>query len=130
MSLHRLITNPLAGLTQSHYTQAMTNIFLPRALIALLAAASLSACTTPETRLRTGLMDAGLSQPMASCMAQRMTDRLSVTQLRRLSALAKTGELDPRRTSYDKLMHHIRALGDPEILQVTGSAALGCSLGG
>ena len=115
---------------QSHYTQAMTNILRARALTALLALASLSACATPEARLRTGLMDAGLSQPMASCMAQRMTDRLSVTQLRRLSALAKTGELDPRRTSYDKLMHHIRALGDPEILQVTGAAALGCSLAG
>ena len=115
---------------QSHYTQAMTNILRARALTALLALTSLAACATPEARLRTGLMDAGLSQPMASCMAQRMTDRLSVVQLRRLSALAKTGELDPRRTSYDKLMHHIRALGDPEILQVTGAAALGCSLAG
>ena len=108
----------------------MTNTLSARALIALLAASALSACATPEARLRTGLMDAGLSQPMASCMAQRMTDRLSVTQLRRLSALAKTGDLDPRRTSYDRLIQHIRALGDPEILQVTGAAAIGCSLAG
>lgn len=106
----------------------MTTIFRAPALIALLAATTLSACATPETRLRTGLMDAGLNEPMARCMAQSMTDRLSIMQLRKLNALAKTGGLDPRRTSYDKLMHHIRALGDPEILQVTGAAALSCSL--
>lgn len=113
---------------QPHYTQAMKNITLAPTLITMFSAALLSGCATPETRLRTGLMDAGLNQPMATCMAQSMSDRLSITQLRKMSALAKTAGLDPRRTSYEKLMHHIRALGDPEILQVTASAALGCSL--
>jgi len=51
---------------------------------ALLLPLLLSACAIPEARLRTGLQNAGLSQAMASCMAERMVDRLSLMQLRRI----------------------------------------------
>lgn len=73
-------------------------------------------------------MRAGLSPPMAGCMAESLTDRLSNAQLRRLASLADTKDLDPHRTTVDELMHHIRALGDPKILRVTASATIGCSL--
>jgi hypothetical protein len=97
--------------------------FAALALIVLL-----SGCATPETRLRTGLMDAGLSASMAGCMAKSMTDRLSTNQLRKLRSLHKAGKMDLRNTSYDQLVHQIRALGDPEILTVTSSAAIRCAL--
>ncbi len=62
-------------------------------------------------------------------MAKPMADKLSIGQLRKLSALAQATRLDPRRTTYDEFIHKIRALGDPEILRVTAGAALGCTFG-
>jgi hypothetical protein len=101
--------------------------FTPLALCC--AALALSACATPEAQLRTGLVSAGLSKPMAGCMARPMARDLSLGQLMKLRSLSKVGDLDPRNTSYDQFMRRIRALQDPEILRVTASAALGCALG-
>jgi hypothetical protein len=108
---------------------------LPRAAqvlsfaLALPALALLSACATPETQLRTGLVNAGLSKPMATCMARPMSQELSLNQLLKLRSLSKLPETDLRKTSYDQFLRRIRALQDPEIMKVTASAALGCALG-
>jgi hypothetical protein len=93
--------------------------------LALLAACAVS----PEAQLRAGLVKAGLSEPMASCMAQPMAEKLSVEQLRKLRSLARSSDLDVRTASYTQVLREIRALGDPQIVQVTASAALGCALG-
>ncbi|HWJ70986.1 MAG TPA: hypothetical protein VNS79_13175 [Sphingobium sp.] len=110
----------------------MTALALPRrsgrfAALALLIIA-ISGCTTPETRLRTGLIEAGLSAPMAGCMAKAMTDRLSTGQLRKLGALHRASKVDLRDMSYAELTQQVRALGDPEIIAVTTSAAVRCTL--
>ena len=47
------------------------------ALLVPIVALALAGCATPETRIRTALTEAGLSKPVASCMADRMVDRLS-----------------------------------------------------
>lgn len=102
----------------------MRRAAFPLLLVPLL----LSACATPETRLRTGLVDAGLSPAMAACMADRMVDRLSLLQLRRLSSL---GDLKGRRIadlSVGRFLHNVRALGDPEILTVATSSTAVCAL--
>jgi len=95
----------------------------PLALLAL----SLSACATPEKRLRTGLMDAGLSRAVATCMADRMAERLSLLQLRRLDSLAGLRDKNAGDLTLNQFLHRVRALKDAEILTVTvGSAAI-CS---
>ncbi|WP_231848691.1 hypothetical protein [Sphingobium sp. SYK-6] len=99
------------------------------ALAPLCALLALSACATPEAQLRQGLVNAGLSEPMARCMARPMVEKLSTGQLMKLRSLGRTADLDPSRTSYNELMRHLRAMQDPEIIRVTASAALGCSLG-
>lgn len=99
------------------------------ALPALAAALLLAGCGGAEEKLRNGLISAGLSDGMATCMAKPMARDLSMGQLMKLNSLSKVGRLDPRRTSYDQLMHQIRALNDPEILRITGAAALGCAFG-
>jgi hypothetical protein len=93
------------------------------------AALLLTACGGAESKLRNGLISAGLSQPMAACMAKPMAQQLSINQLRKLNSLSKVGNLDPRKTSYDKMIHHVRALGDPEILRIATSAAVNCAIG-
>ena len=93
-------------------------------LIALLGACS---SLSPESRLRTGLEQAGLSPRMSACMAERMADRLSLTQLRKLQSLGAFRKSHSEPISVDRLLHDLRALGDTEIVAVTGKAALSCS---
>ena len=90
--------------------------------------ASLSACATPETRVRDGLVDAGLSRPLASCMAARMVDRLSLMQLRRIGRLGDLRDENPREMTVDQFLHRARALGDPEIWAVMSSSAAICAI--
>ena len=91
-------------------------------LAALLA---LAACAIPEARLRRGLENAGLTRPMAACMAQRMADRLSLIQLRRIGDLPYASS----SVSVSEFLHRIRALGDAQILGVSTSAAALCAVG-
>lgn len=96
----------------------------------LAAALLLAGCATvsPESRLRAGLMDAGLSPRLATCMAERMVDRLNITQLRRLQSLASLRKTDLGTLSVDRFLYKVRALDDPEIFLVTSKAAISCAL--
>lgn len=94
----------------------------------VLLALTLSACATPETRVRTALIDAGLSKPVASCMAGRMVDRLSLIQLNRLSGLKKLRGQDMRKVTVDEFLKRTRSLQDPEILGVVSSSGLICAI--
>lgn len=91
----------------------------------LLIPLSLSACAVPEARLRTGLVNAGLSRPLAACMAERMVDRLSLAQLMRIADLPRAREAE----SVDKFLRRIRSLGDPEVVAVATSSAALCAMG-
>jgi hypothetical protein len=89
---------------------------------------ALTACATPESRIRAGLVSAGISPPVAACMATRMVDRLSLLQLRRLQSIStlkgeRIGDL-----TIAEFLHRARALDDPEILRVVTSAGLRCAL--
>jgi type IV pilus biogenesis protein CpaD/CtpE len=97
------------------------------ALVAVTVLA-LSACATPETRVRTALIDAGLSKPIASCMADRMVDRLSLIQLNKLSGLKKLRDKDLRKLSVDEFLKRTRSLQDPEILGVVTTSGLICAV--
>ncbi|MEP7350129.1 MAG: hypothetical protein ABI668_09285 [Sphingorhabdus sp.] len=99
-----------------------------RISVIILAVSALSACATPETRVRTALQDAGLSKPIASCMADRMVDRLSLGQLNKLSGLKKLRDKDLRQLSVDEFLKRTRSLQDPEILGVVTSSGLICAV--
>jgi hypothetical protein len=100
-----------------------------RSLLMLSISLLLAGCGGAEGQLRTGLERAGLAPSLAACMAKPMAKDLSLGQLMKLRSLGKVSKLDPGRTSTDKLLHHLRALGDPEIVSVTSAAAIGCALG-
>lgn len=89
---------------------------------------ALSACATPETRVRTALMDAGLSKPIATCMADRMVDRLSLIQLNKLNGLKKLRGQDMRKVTVEEFLRRTRSLQDPEILGVVSSSGLICAV--
>jgi hypothetical protein len=92
----------------------------------ILAALLLASCATPEARLRTGLINAGLAERMAACMAARMVDRLSLMQLRRIGDLPRARE----SVSVEEFLHRVRALRDPEILAAAATAAGRCGVEG
>jgi hypothetical protein len=96
-----------------------------RRLLILAAALAAAGCaqTIAEHRVRSALLDAGLSERNADCMAQRMVDRLTVAQLRKLEALR--GE---KRSLADYVLA-VRRVGDPEVIGVTASSAALCTTG-
>jgi len=97
----------------------------PQLMPAFVAAAMLAGCATPETRLRDGLVNAGLSPPLAGCMAHRMAGRLSLGQLMRLRDLPQARE----SVTIGEFLHRVRALRDPGILTITSSSAALCATG-
>jgi hypothetical protein len=88
----------------------------------------LSACATPESRVRTALLDAGLSKPVSTCMAQRMVDRLSLGQLQKLSRLSALRGSRIGDLTVGEFLKKTRALGDPAIFAVVTTAGLGCAI--
>ncbi|MDB5677556.1 hypothetical protein [Sphingomonas bacterium] len=96
-----------------------------RRLILLAAIVALTACSTPEAMTREGLVNAGIPKATAACMADRMVDRLSLLQLRRLSGLAKAGRSKDR----GQFLYRLRSLKDPEILSVVSNSAALCATG-
>ncbi len=96
--------------------------------IAFLLALSACATMSPEAKVRTRLMEAGLSRPMASCMAERLVDRLSMQELRRLGSLSKLGTRRVGDMTIDELLHRLGALNDPHILKVVAKAGIGCAI--
>ena len=63
----------------------MRNLVLVLALLTVL-----TACTPSKLaygQVKSAMIDAGLSEPTAACMAGRMTDKLSLLQLNRLKQL-------------------------------------------
>lgn len=94
--------------------------------VLIMAAAGLCACTPSKLaqgQVKSALSEAGLSDPTAACMAERMTDRLSLAQL------AKLRRLKGANRSLSQFVDAVRRVGDAEALQVTVSSAAVCSTG-
>ncbi|WP_300536727.1 hypothetical protein [Sphingosinicella sp.] len=101
-------------------------------LFVLTAAALLAGCAASyESRIERSLTSAGISRPVAGCMADQMVDRLSTTQLKRLARFAKgVDRREVERMSLREIQKRFQAIGDPEIVEVVTRAGLGCALMG
>ncbi len=69
------------------------------------------------------MIDAGLSEPNADCMATRLTDRLTLVQLQKLK------QLKGERRSLADYAAAVRRVGDAEAVSVTASSAFLCASG-
>ena len=81
---------------------------------------------TIEHRIAADLVDNGLPQPMAGCMAGRMATRLSLAQLRRLQAAFAQDDHGEAATVSGAL-ESIRQIDDPETIEVAASSAALCA---
>ena len=101
------------------------------ALPVLAIALTTSGCVQEiaESRVHSALVEAGLSDKNASCMAGRMVDRLTISQLRKLEALkARPGERE-RPVTIGEYVERVRRVGDSEVIAVTASSAGLCAVG-
>ena len=96
-----------------------------RATVALgvLALAACSPSKLAYGQVKSAMMDAGLSEANSACMAERMTDRLTLGQLQKLKQLK--GE---KRTLFDYVAS-VRRVGDSEAIEVTATSAALCASG-
>ena len=99
-----------------------------RIILGAIALSALAGCATPETRVRNGLMSAGLSAPVSACMADRMVDRLSLGQLNKLNGLGKLKNRNPGDVTFKEFVKQTRSLQDPEIVGVVTSSGLICAV--
>ena len=99
----------------------MRNGIFAAALILMLAACAPSKLAYGQ--VKSAMIDAGLSEPNAACMATRMTDRLSLGQLQKLK------ELRGVKNSVWEYVRAVSRVGDAQALQVTASSAALCATG-
>lgn len=98
-------------------------------LLLIASLAALGACSSlAKPSVETALRDAGLRAPMAACMAERMTDRLSIAQLQKLSRLKgapgeKVGDL-----SVGEMLARVNRIDDPEVVSVVTTSGAACAL--
>jgi len=83
-----------------------------------------------EHSVRVALVEAGVPEKQAECMAPRMAERLTPQQLRKLERVApEEGEGRLPRNAGEALAR-IRRVDDPEAVEVTARAAAACTFGG
>ncbi|WP_374418414.1 hypothetical protein [Novosphingobium arvoryzae] len=97
-----------------------------RTIAIVLALGALAACSPSKLaygQVKSAMMDAGLSEANSACMAERMTDRLTLDQLQKLKQLKgeKRGLMD--------YVAAVRRVGDTEAIEVTASSAALCATG-
>jgi hypothetical protein len=100
---------------------------------ALSAIIFIGACAQPfEGRVASRLAEAGLSRPMADCMAKRWVNRLNVAQLQKISGLSEDlkRERSQRRLTVGRFIERVREVNDPEVFEVVSSSTALCALGG
>lgn len=94
--------------------------------LAIIGMVALAACTPSKLaygQVKSAMVDAGLSEPNAACMAERMTDRLTIGQL------SKLRQLKGEKRSLTDYVAAVRRVGDAEALSVTASSAALCASG-
>ncbi|MFN5780841.1 MAG: hypothetical protein ACK44O_15415 [Novosphingobium sp.] len=91
--------------------------------LAVLASAACSPSKLAYGQVKSAMMDAGLSEANSACMAERMTDRLTLGQLQKLKQLK--GE---KRNLADYVVA-VRRVCDAEAIKVTATSAALCASG-
>ncbi len=94
--------------------------------VPVLLIVALAACSPSKLaygRVKSALLDAGLSERNSACMADRMTDKLTLVQLQKLERLK--GE---KRSLLD-YVSAVRRVGDVDAIEVTASSAALCTTG-
>jgi len=105
----------------------MRKALLPLLLTCGLIAAT-AGCVNREGVIRQHLVQAGIPESLARCMADPLNRELSDEDLRKLAQLAGTVKGDPARMSYGQVLSALSTLGDRHLTEVSLRTAAGCAL--
>ena len=81
-----------------------------------------------QERVEGALLANGLPAPMASCMAEKLTDKLSISQLQKLEKLGPQGGETAIPNSSAAAIERLRRVEDSEAVSVLIGAATTCGL--
>lgn len=79
-----------------------------------------------EARVEAALLGNGFPEPMAACMAERLVDRLSINQLRKLERLAPQEGESPIPLSTGQAMARLRRVDDRQAVETLVTVGGGC----
>lgn len=78
-------------------------------------------------RIESALVDRGVPQPVAACMVTRMSERLTISQLRELERLGEREGEAGLPASTVEFLERLRSVEDRELIEVVGTSAAICS---
>ena len=78
-------------------------------------------------RIETALVERGVPQPVAACMGTRLSERLTIGQLRELEQMRVREKEAGLPTSTVEFLERLRTVEDAEIIEVVGSSAAICA---
>lgn len=111
----------------------MRKLLIGLLLIVVLGAGALfSGLANPlvEMRVKSALVESGISEKRAECMAERMVDRLSLGQLWKLRQGMAPQEGEPEEGyGLGELVKRLRRVGDGEAVAVLTTSAGLCTIG-
>lgn len=81
-----------------------------------------------ESRVRSALVEAGVPESLADCMAPRMVEDLSLNQLRKLERMGPQDGETVVPLSSGEAMARLRRVDDPEAVRLMASAGAVCAL--
>lgn len=105
---------------------------MERLILSLMLVGTVAGCSfvSPEAKVRSRLIAAGVKPPMADCMAGKLVRKLDTGELKQLARVAKLPKQHHGGMSFDNLADRLRALNDPHIVSVVTRVGLGCAIAG
>ena len=85
-------------------------------------------CATPSQRVSSKLITYGVPEIQAVCMGDRLQQRLTVSQLRRVGAIGKASRNDIGRVTVAQVAAALNRPGDEALVAEVMRAGLGCML--
>ena len=78
-------------------------------------------------RIESALVERGVPQTVAACMGTRMSERLTISQLRELERIGESESEAGLPASTVELLERLRSVEDRELIEVVGTSAAICS---
>lgn len=99
-------------------------------LVAGLCLLTLGACSTPESRVRSSLINIGLPEGAATCMADNVASRLSSQQIRTLSRMSGMSESRLGDMTIGEFTRLLARSDNAEMVALFARAGVGCAVMG
>jgi len=97
-------------------------------LVTGLCLLTLSACSTPESRVRSSLIKIGLPNATASCMADNVASKLNSDQIRTLSRMSGMSEGRIGSMSIAEFTRMLARSDNAEMLALFARAGVACAV--